>query len=61
MSRASAGDTVVVKPTNNIYTVLSAVGLVVVILGLVSIYLRADSLFPGGLLGDPPTKSAARR
>lgn len=50
MSRTTAGDTVVVKPTNNIYTVLAAVALVVVILGLVAIYNKAAALFPDGLL-----------
>ena len=59
MSRAATGDTVVIKPVNNIYTVLSGVALVVVILGLVAIYLRADTL---GLLKEPlPTQTAGRR
>lgn len=51
MSRAATGDTVVVKPSNNIYTVLAAVALVVVILALVVIYFRADTIFTGGLFG----------
>ena len=60
MSRAATGDTVVLKPVNNIYTVLSGVALVVVILGLVAIYLRSDSL---GLVKEPPAapQSTGRR
>jgi len=59
MSRAATGDTVVIKPVNNIYTVLSGVALVVVILGLVAIYLRADTL---GLIKEPaPTQTTGRR
>jgi hypothetical protein len=48
MSRAATGDTVVIKPVNNIYTVLSGVALVVVILAVIpwryvwQQYVRAD-------------------
>ena len=58
MSRAATGDTVILKPVNNIYTVLSGVALVVVILGLVAIYLRADAL---GLVKEAPAQPTARR
>jgi hypothetical protein len=51
MSRAITGDTITVKPTNNIYTALAGVALVIVILGLVVVYLRANTLFDGGLFG----------
>jgi len=51
MSRAITGDTITVKPTNNIYTALAGVALVIVILGLVVVYLRASTLFDGGLFG----------
>jgi len=47
MSRAVTGDTVTVRPTNNIYTALAGVALVIVILGLVVVYLRANTLFGG--------------
>ena len=57
MSRMGAGDTVVVKPQNNIYTVLSGVAVVVVLLGLIAVYLRAESVMPGGLFGDPPASA----
>ena len=49
MSRAVTGDTVTVRPTNNIYTALAGVALVIVILGLVVVYMRANTLF-GGLV-----------
>ncbi len=55
MSRAGAGDTVYVKPANNIYTVLSAAAVAVVLLGLIAVWLRADTMF-GGLLTAPPTQ-----
>ena len=45
MSRIATGDTVVVKPTNNVYTVLVIVATLVVILGLVIVYLRAPKVF----------------
>lgn len=47
MSRAGTGDTVVVAPTNNVYTVLAAVATVVAIIGLVVIYFRSQTLFGG--------------
>jgi hypothetical protein len=50
MSRAATGDTVVVKPTNNIYTALLAAALVAQIVGLVVLFLRAQTLFEKGLL-----------
>jgi len=58
MSRAATGDTVVLRPVNNIYTVLSGVALVVAILGLVAIYMRADTL---GLVKEPPAPQTTGR
>ncbi|MFI5380826.1 MAG: hypothetical protein ACHRHE_16125 [Tepidisphaerales bacterium] len=49
MSRAGTGDTVIVKPASNIYTVLSAVAVVALILALVTVWMKGDELF-GGLL-----------
>jgi uncharacterized membrane protein (DUF373 family) len=46
MSRMSAGDTIVQKPTNNIYTVLAAIGFIVVVIALVLIFLKSRDLFP---------------
>jgi hypothetical protein len=59
MSRihSGAGDTVYVKPAHNIYTVLSAVATVVVLLGLMVVYMKAETLF-GGLLKAPPQSHA---
>jgi hypothetical protein len=61
MSRSAVGDTVVVKPANNIYTVLSGVALVVVLLGLVVLFLRGQTLFNGGLFGPPTSTTTVRR
>ncbi len=47
MSRAVTGDTVVVKPTNNIYTALAAAGVVAVIVALVVVIMKASVYFPG--------------
>ena len=44
MSRAISGDTVTVKPANNIYTALSGVALVIVLLGIVVVWLRGQTL-----------------
>ncbi len=51
MSRFSGGNPQFreVQPTNNVYTVLAAVALVAVIAGLVVLFMRASTLFPGGL------------
>jgi len=63
MSRAATGDTVVVRPVNNIYTVLAGVALVVVVLGLVAVWLRSQTIWSdvGGLFGPPPSQSTGRR
>jgi hypothetical protein len=60
MSRAATGDTVVVTPANNIYTVLSGVALVVVLLGLLVVVLRAGTVF-GGLFSSPPSFFSSSR
>ena len=48
MARVTGGETIVVRPTNNIYTVLVAVALVVAVLGFVALYFAADRLLGGG-------------
>lgn len=55
MSRTGTGggDVIAVPRTSNIYTVLAAVGLVVVILTLVVVWNRGETLF-GGLLSENP-------
>jgi uncharacterized membrane protein YkgB len=53
MSRISGGNPQIreVKPTSNVYTVLAAVGMVVVIAGLVVLFRQATLLFgPNGLM-----------
>lgn len=47
---ARATDTVVVRPSNNIYTVLVIVATLVVFFGLIVLFLRANTLFENGLL-----------
>lgn len=50
MSRAASGDTVVIKPSNNVYTALVVIATVVVILGLIVLFTRANAIFGTGLL-----------
>ena len=45
MSRVAAGEQIEIKPTNNIYTVLAAVAVVVEIVALVVLYMRNNTLF----------------
>ena len=48
MARMSGGETtIIVRPTNNIYTVLAAVGLVVVLVAFAALWFAADRLFKG--------------
>ena len=47
MARLSGGETIIVRPTNNIYTVLAAVGVVVVIIAFAALWFAADRVFPG--------------
>jgi len=51
MSRIGSGDAIVVKPSNNIYTVLALVALIGAICSLAIIYARAGTVFTGGLFG----------
>ena len=51
MSRLPMNDTVIVKPGNNVYTVLVIVATVAVIVGLAMVWTQANNLFDGGLLG----------
>jgi hypothetical protein len=52
MSRAGNVDVVTVKPANNVYTVLALVSFLIVITALITLYVRANTLFgTGGLLG----------
>lgn len=60
MSRAGAGDTVIVKPTSNIYTVLSVAAVVALVLALVTVWMKGDDLF-GGLLTQGTQSTSSRR
>ena len=44
MTRAATGDTVVVRPTSNIYTVLTGAALVAVVAALTIVILQAREL-----------------
>lgn len=45
MSRLpSSPNTIVVKPTNNVYTALAAAGLLAVVVALVVLFIRANEL-----------------
>ena len=51
MTRAASGDVVTVRPTNNVYTALAAIGTVVSIIALIVLFMRASTLFgENGLL-----------
>jgi hypothetical protein len=47
MSRIASGNTVVVRPTNNVYTGLAFVAVVVQLIGLVVLFISANAV--GGL------------
>jgi len=47
MSRLGAGDTVVQKATNNVYTALTAAAVVAAVLGLVALFMRSKEIFGG--------------
>jgi hypothetical protein len=44
MTRAGPGEAITVKPTNNIYTVLAGIALLLAVIALVALYLRGDTL-----------------
>ncbi len=46
MSRVSAGETVYVKPTANIYTVLVISAVIVELIGIIAVAMRHAELFP---------------
>jgi len=47
MSRGAVGETVTVRPTNNVYTALAGAAVIIQIIGLLVLFLRSDSV--GGL------------
>jgi len=44
MSRAATGDTVVLKPQNNVYTALAVAGTLACALAILVLFMRAKSL-----------------
>ncbi len=48
MSRIASGEQIQVRPTNNVYTVLAAVTVIVQIIGLLVIFMRGQDI--GGIL-----------
>jgi hypothetical protein len=44
MSRVASGDTVIVKPSNNVYTVLAILGTIFSALAFFAVYMRANEL-----------------
>ena len=52
MSRygTSGGERIEVKPTANVYTVLAAVGFVVVALAVAAMIIKAKELMPPGIM-----------
>jgi hypothetical protein len=49
MSRAGGPDQIVVRPTNNVYTALVVVCVVVELVGIIALFLRHDTVFGKGL------------
>lgn len=45
MTRIATGDTITIRPQNNIYTVLLIAATVVVLIGLVVVWMRSMTLF----------------
>lgn len=44
MTRMTGGETIVVPPANNVYTVLAAVAVVVELVGLIILIMRSGAL-----------------
>jgi hypothetical protein len=49
MSRAGNVDIVTVKPTNNIYTVLTLIALVITLAAFLTLFVKAKDVFGQGL------------
>ncbi len=50
MSRLSGPEQIVVRPTNNVYTALVVICVVVEIIGLIALYLRHATVFGKSLI-----------
>lgn len=51
MTRAPHDNVVKVQPRNNIFTALTAAALVASVIALIVLFIKANAVFPGGLLG----------
>jgi hypothetical protein len=51
MSRAATGDTVVRKPSNNVYTAMAAIAVMAQIIALIIVFMRFSKLFDKALFG----------
>ena len=47
MTRLPTGEQIQVRPTNNIYTVLAGIAVLVLIIGLIVVFIRAEEV--GGI------------
>lgn len=45
MSRMSGSDQIFVKPTNNVYTVLAAVGIIAEVIAIILLWMVHENLF----------------
>ena len=54
MARTAAGDRIVVRPANNVYTVLVAIALVVEIVGFIALTTRHTEIFGQGFFSSGP-------
>ena len=61
MSRAGNVDVVTVRPTNNIYTVLALIALVVTIAAFLTLYVRASTILRHLQIATERSRSAAPR
>ena len=58
MSRMTSGQPIEVRPTNNVYTVLVAVALLIQLVGLVAMVMRSSTLYGDSLFFPSGTTSA---
>jgi len=57
MTRTTRGDQVQVAPTNDVYTGLAAVAVVVLIIGLISLFSQSYAVFDASPFGGTATTS----
>lgn len=52
MTRMNQGDQILVKPTSNVYTVLTVVGIIVEVLAIIYLFQMHQQLYGFSLFGD---------